>query len=312
MIHGHLKAMALARSFLSRRLHSVLIDPQSPLCIYHIIHSSTPRTHKIPPFHHKTVASSPQIQNLADTQSERKDNKKPLHVLFKGPVGLLEKTENSESKGKDDPENKKLKKKLRQLEREVRSRKKKLKQEGEAVILSEKTGHSESEGGGQSDPENKEVKSKVRKSEGKLKRLKGKSKDEEEEGVDKGEKPKKAEAKRLHDLFSNQIDHVNTHKDVKLKEPVVLKKARPRKLYHKIATVQMHKEVKQKEPVVLKELSPDVEIFVHHLYKEGYFNDANFAKGNSFDLSWFDVDYARHYILFAVQKFGKDKQEISK
>ncbi|KAF7836625.1 Autophagy-related protein [Senna tora] len=90
------------------------------------------------------------------------------------------------------------------------------------------------------------------------------------------------------------------------------KKAKPTTLNKEIAPVEMHKEVKQKEPMVLKELSPYMTIVVHHLYKEGYFNFANFAKGERFDLSWFDTEYARKYILFAVQKFGKDKQEISK
>lgn len=261
-----LKAMALARALLSRRLHS-LIETQNPLCVYQIIHSTTPLPHKIPPFHHRPIASSPQTQDLTDPETERREIRKPLVDLFKGPAWLPQKAQNSESEGKDDPENKNLKK-FRQLEREVSRGKAELKQGGEA---------------------------KVRKMKGKLRKLKAKSK-EEEEGVDKGEEPKKSEPKRLYALFSDGIGHVNESK-----------REKPKK-----SPVKMLKEVQQREPIVSKDISPDLEMFLYYLYREGYFNDANFAKGKKFDLSWFNDSYARGYIMFAVRKFCRDKQEISK
>ncbi|KAE9585127.1 hypothetical protein Lal_00017917 [Lupinus albus] len=72
-------------------------------------------------------------------------------------------------------------------------------------------------------------------------------------------------------------------------------------------------EVKVKEPMVVKELSPDMEMFVKYLYENGYFKDANFAKGKErFDLAWFDSFFGRGYIKFAAQRFGRENQEISK
>ncbi|CAL0326498.1 unnamed protein product [Lupinus luteus] len=72
-------------------------------------------------------------------------------------------------------------------------------------------------------------------------------------------------------------------------------------------------EVKVREPMVVKELSPDMEVFVKYLYENGYFKDANFAKGKErFDLAWFDKFFARGYIKFAAQRFGRDNQEIAK
>ncbi|MED6209091.1 hypothetical protein PIB30_051298 [Stylosanthes scabra] len=71
---------------------------------------------------------------------------------------------------------------------------------------------------------------------------------------------------------------------------------------------------KKREPMkVLKELSPEMEVFLQHLFHMGYFNHANFAQGKDIlDLSWFYTEFARGYIKFAAQRFGRDKQELSK
>ncbi|KAH7512686.1 uncharacterized protein LOC107432705 [Ziziphus jujuba] len=74
-------------------------------------------------------------------------------------------------------------------------------------------------------------------------------------------------------------------------------------------------ELKREESAVHKELSPDMELFVSHLYKEGYFRDANFLRRNSsgnLDFSCFEDSYGRGFIKCAVEKFAKDNQEIAK
>ncbi|KAK7244146.1 hypothetical protein RIF29_38964 [Crotalaria pallida] len=73
------------------------------------------------------------------------------------------------------------------------------------------------------------------------------------------------------------------------------------------------REVRVREVMVVKKLSPDMEMFVKHLFENGYFKDANFAKGKErFDLGWFDGFFARGYVKFAAQRFGRDNQEIAK
>ncbi|XP_054813781.1 uncharacterized protein LOC129314377 isoform X1 [Prosopis cineraria] len=161
----------------------------------------------------------------------------------------------------------------------------------EAVSLSEETEHEKSEVGRVKD-EKKKPKLKLKiPGTGNVKFI------EEEEEVVKGEQPKKPEPKRLFDLFS-QGEKSN--------------EAYSRRFSPAIAPVETHKEVKQREPTGSKKVSLDMELFLSYLYKEGYFRDANFVKSKKFDLSWFDNDYARYYTLSAAQKLGKDKQEISK
>ncbi|CAM8999374.1 unnamed protein product [Rhodiola kirilowii] len=65
-------------------------------------------------------------------------------------------------------------------------------------------------------------------------------------------------------------------------------------------------------PVVLKKLSEEMMMFIEELYKGGYFYDANFLPGNSFDASYFDDSYSREYIKFAADRFANDHQEIAK
>lgn len=68
----------------------------------------------------------------------------------------------------------------------------------------------------------------------------------------------------------------------------------------------------EEDPRVYRRLSPDVAMFVTYLYDEGYFRDANFVRGDKFDISYFESSYARGFIRSAAEKFGKDKQEIAK
>ncbi|KAI3457613.1 hypothetical protein Pfo_014276 [Paulownia fortunei] len=66
------------------------------------------------------------------------------------------------------------------------------------------------------------------------------------------------------------------------------------------------------DPMVHKELSSDMQMFTHHLYMEGYLKDASFMPKDKFDLTCFEVSYAREFLKFAAVKFGKDHQEIAK
>ncbi|XAR68185.1 hypothetical protein NMG60_11003226 [Bertholletia excelsa] len=66
------------------------------------------------------------------------------------------------------------------------------------------------------------------------------------------------------------------------------------------------------DPMVYKELSPDMVLFVRHLYKKGYFVKANFFPRKEFDVSCFENSYGRDFIKFAAEKFGKDNQDIAK
>lgn len=68
------------------------------------------------------------------------------------------------------------------------------------------------------------------------------------------------------------------------------------------------------EASVFKELSPEMEMFVSHLYKEGYFKKANFLSDNKkmLDFSRFNDSYARDFVKFAAQQFAKDHQELAK
>ncbi|KAH8518845.1 hypothetical protein H0E87_000632 [Populus deltoides] len=69
---------------------------------------------------------------------------------------------------------------------------------------------------------------------------------------------------------------------------------------------------REDRPKVFKVLSPDMEMFITHLYKEGYFNNANFLQDGSLDFSFFNDSYGRDFIKYAAEKFGKDHQEIAK
>ncbi|KAA8526747.1 hypothetical protein F0562_009024 [Nyssa sinensis] len=158
----------------------------------------------------------------------------------------------------------------------------------EAVGLSEKLESSESDSN--SDSETVELKKKLRKLEEDVRRLK-----ENKSEIEKmKKKPKKdygdlnneSKPKSLYALFANNAGNMEKSADTK--------------------------SLKVEEPMVFKELSPDMVLFVSHLYKQGYFNNANFLPRNKFDVTCFENSYGRDFIKFAAEKFGKNNQEIAK
>ncbi|KAL8512176.1 hypothetical protein ACS0TY_018581 [Phlomoides rotata] len=65
-------------------------------------------------------------------------------------------------------------------------------------------------------------------------------------------------------------------------------------------------------PIVHKELSSDMLMFSQHLYVHGYFKNANFIPRKKFDVTCFEHSYAREFLKFAAESFGKDHQQIAK
>ncbi|MCD7468602.1 hypothetical protein HAX54_006966 [Datura stramonium] len=61
-----------------------------------------------------------------------------------------------------------------------------------------------------------------------------------------------------------------------------------------------------------KELSPDMMMFVTHLYNEGYFKDLNFFPRKKFDITCFKNSYGRDFVKYAAEQFSRDHQEIAK
>ncbi|KAM1057732.1 hypothetical protein ACFX2I_030921 [Malus domestica] len=74
------------------------------------------------------------------------------------------------------------------------------------------------------------------------------------------------------------------------------------------------KELTKERSNTLKDLSQDMEVVVSHLYKEGYFKDANFlfVNGDRLDFSCFNNSYGRSFLRFAVESFARDNQLIAK
>ncbi|XP_022976827.1 uncharacterized protein LOC111477088 [Cucurbita maxima] len=70
--------------------------------------------------------------------------------------------------------------------------------------------------------------------------------------------------------------------------------------------------LKRENALVRKELSPDMEMFVRHLYREGYFNYSNFLPDNKLVLSYFECRHGRDFIKSAAERFSRDNQEIAK
>ncbi|KAJ8770521.1 hypothetical protein K2173_018012 [Erythroxylum novogranatense] len=80
-----------------------------------------------------------------------------------------------------------------------------------------------------------------------------------------------------------------------------------------VVTGEMKRNEKENEEVeVSKEWSPEMEAFVSHLYKEGYFRKANFLKTDELNFRCFGNGYSKSFIKFAAVEFGKDHQEIAK
>lgn len=176
----------------------------------------------------------------AQFQKESSSSKKPLGVFFQEVVGLLEKSEQSESE--DESENKELKCKLRKLEEEVRvlREKRKIEKDDEKEEARNGNGVSENEG----------------------------------------------TRKKLHELFLNE-----EVKSVKSRNSTPLS---------------------MEDHTVYRELSPDMLMFVQHLYNEGYFKDSNILPRKRFDITCFENRYARDFVKYAAQQFGRDHQEIAK
>ncbi|KAM7503908.1 hypothetical protein LguiB_002812 [Lonicera macranthoides] len=181
----------------------------------------------------------------------------------------------------------------------------------EAVGLSEKLEHSE----GESDSENQELKRSLRKleievrnlRENEQKRFKEDNK-EEEIKRDNGVLRNELKPRRLYALFSENGggNKGNLGKEInkRVEEPIVGGGNKR----------DLGKEINRRveEPIVYKELSSDVVYFANHLYKEGYFKDANFLPRNKFDATCFENNYGRDFLKYASEKFGRDNQEIAK
>ncbi|KAG2313956.1 hypothetical protein Bca4012_064588 [Brassica carinata] len=74
-------------------------------------------------------------------------------------------------------------------------------------------------------------------------------------------------------------------------------------------------EEKQEEDDVVrvyKELPSEMVSFVKRLHRQGYLNKANFISGEKLELGSLDEEYARTFVKFAAERFGKDYQEIAK
>ena len=103
--------MSVFKTLISRHFHT-LLKPQNPL---YFSHKSLP----ISSGFYNTTTSSPHIEDdgiETENGNEKQENKKAMDVMFKEAVGLCEKSEKSES----EVENNELKRRLRELETEVR------------------------------------------------------------------------------------------------------------------------------------------------------------------------------------------------
>ncbi|KFK35726.1 hypothetical protein AALP_AA4G028900 [Arabis alpina] len=109
--------------------------------------------------------------------------------------------------------------------------------------------------------------------------------------------------------------------DLKKSEPFIEKKKKKqtektekRRNLYKLFKEDEEEENKKEEEVVrvYKELTLEMVSFVKVLYKHGYLNNANFISGEKLDLGSLDEEYARTFVKFAAEKFGKDHQEIAK
>uniref|UniRef100_A0A5B6YIT7 Uncharacterized protein n=1 Tax=Davidia involucrata TaxID=16924 RepID=A0A5B6YIT7_DAVIN len=211
----------------------------SPSAATHYIFSNSYKSSLLSSVFRRTISLSAQFVtesiNSDNSEEKNKKTKKPLHVLFREPVGLTEKLES-------DSETIELMKKLRKLE-------------DDATRLKE----------------NKEERENLNKKPNKV------------YGALKNE----SKPKSFYALFGNNAVSSEKSGD---REPLQ----------------------EEEELMVFKELSPEMVLFVSHLYKEGYFNDANFFPRNKFDVSCFENSYGRDFLKFAAEKFGKDNQEIAK
>lgn len=151
----------------------------------------------------------------------------------------------------------------------------------------------------ESEGENGELKKRLRKLEEELRSLKEKRKADEKENLKTTVKQKKKEGIKKNDgLLRNEAKSGGSSLSL---------------LFGKKDASNGEERLKEMEnPEVYKELSPDMEMFVNHLYKNGYFKDSNFLPRNRFDITCFENSYARDFIKYAAEQFGKDNQEVAK
>ncbi|XP_059662748.1 uncharacterized protein LOC132308630 [Cornus florida] len=170
----------------------------------------------------------------------------------------------------------------------------------EAVGLSQNIEKSE----GESDIETGELKKKLRKLEEEVRKLNA---DKKEGEVLKKKQPKKDDGFSQNESKPKKDDGFSQNE------------SKPKGLYSLFTNKAANSEKsvdkessKVDEPMVFKELSTDMVLFATHLYKEGYFNNANFLPRDKFDDTCFQNNFGRDYLKFATEKFGKDNQEIAK
>ncbi|KAG2292192.1 hypothetical protein Bca52824_038861 [Brassica carinata] len=125
--------------------------------------------------------------------------------------------------------------------------------------------------------------------------------------------------RKLWELEKKLIELKNTEPVIKKKLKKVvgtvpeLQTEKSRNLY---TLFKVNEEKKQEEGHdvvrVYKELPLEMVSFVKLLHKKGYLNKANFISGEKLELGSLDEEYARTFVKFAAERFGKDYQEIAK
>ncbi|KAL3322210.1 hypothetical protein AABB24_039714 [Solanum stoloniferum] len=63
---------------------------------------------------------------------------------------------------------------------------------------------------------------------------------------------------------------------------------------------------------VYKELSSDMGDVCDSFMQCTYFKDSNFLPRRKFDITCFENSYARDFVKYAAEQFGRDHQEIAK
>ncbi|KAF4386880.1 hypothetical protein F8388_006835 [Cannabis sativa] len=121
--------------------------------------------------------------------------------------------------------------------------------------------------------------------------------------------------KEIKNLRANS-DHQSDGKE-KVGEESTGKKSLFAVFTNKVRSRESPNDMDKKNPRVVKELSPDMKLFLSHLYKKGYLKEANFlpsknSDDNDLDFCYFDNSYGIDFIKFAAQKYAKDNQEIAK
>ncbi|KAJ0230054.1 hypothetical protein HA466_0310890 [Hirschfeldia incana] len=134
---------------------------------------------------------------------------------------------------------------------------------------------------------------------------------EEEEGNELKRKLFELE-KKLTELKTTEPVRKKKQKKVVAETVPELQTAKSRNLY---TLFKVNEEEKQEDHDVVrvyKELPLEMVSFVKLLHKKGYLNKANFISGEKLELGSLDEEYARTFVKFAAEKFGKDYQEIAK